>query len=38
MYAENEDTIEITALFKVPFFNAKSCKKMMKNDTCLKHL
>ena len=24
-------TVEITALFKVPFFNAKSCKKLMKN-------
>ena len=27
-YAEHElDTVEIIALFKVPFFNIKSCKK-----------
>ena len=25
-YAEHEFTVEIIKLFKVPFFNAKSCK------------
>ena len=28
-YAEHELTIEVIALFKVPFFNAKSCKTMV---------
>ena len=41
-YAEHELTVEIVALFKVPFFNAiicKSVKKMRKNDIyCLKHV
>ena len=36
-YAEHEHTVEIIALIKVFFFNAKSCKKMVRNGTFSKH-
>ena len=32
-YTDHEHTSEVIALFEVPFFNAKSCKKKVKNDT-----
>ena len=38
-YVEHDLTAEIIALFKEPFLNAKSSKKLMKNDTFfLKHI
>ena len=35
-YAEHELAVEIIALFEVSLFDAKICKKIVKNHTCEK--